>query len=183
MFKFCSLYSGSSGNSLFIENNNAKILIDAGESAKKIVEALTSIQVDVKDIDAILVTHEHKDHVKGLGTLSQKYNIPVYATQETWDAMPDQSTKVSDSNKNNFIPYEDFSIKDLVISPFKIPHDAANPCGYNISFKKARCFFYFFSRSKQHYIITKKIRNQVFSYFFIIKFVLVMFFSSPLAFF
>ena len=64
MFKFCSLYSGSSGNSLFIENNNAKILIDAGESAKKIVEALTSIQVDVKDIDAILVTHEHKDHVK-----------------------------------------------------------------------------------------------------------------------
>ena len=138
MFKFCSLYSGSSGNSLFIENNNAKILIDAGESAKKIVEALTSIQVDVKDIDAILVTHEHKDHVKGLGTLSQKYNIPVYATQETWDAMPDQSTKVSDSNKNNFIPYEDFSIKDLVISPFKIPHDAANPCGYNISFKKEK---------------------------------------------
>lgn len=138
MFKFCSLYSGSSGNSLFIENNNAKILIDAGESAKKIVEALTSIQVDVKDIDAILVTHEHKDHVKGLGTLSQKYNIPVYATQETWDAMPDQSTKVSDSNKNNFISYEDFSIKDLVISPFKIPHDAANPCGYNISFKKEK---------------------------------------------
>jgi len=52
--------------------------------------------------------------------------------------MPDQSTKVSDSNKNNFIPYEDFSIKDLVISPFKIPHDAANPCGYNISFKKEK---------------------------------------------
>lgn len=52
--------------------------------------------------------------------------------------MPDQSTKVSDSNKNNFIPYEDFSIKDLVISPFKIPHDAANPCGYNISFKKKK---------------------------------------------
>ena len=94
MFKFCSLYSGSSGNSLFVENDNAKILIDAGESAKKIVEALNSINVDIKDIDAILVTHEHKDHVKGLGTLSQKYNIPVYANNETWEAMPDQSTKI-----------------------------------------------------------------------------------------
>ena len=103
MFKFCSLYSGSSGNSLFVENDNAKILIDAGESAKKIVEALNSINVDIKDIDAILVTHEHKDHVKGLGTLSQKYNIPVYANNETWEAMPDQSTKINDSNKNQSI--------------------------------------------------------------------------------
>ena len=138
MFKFCSLYSGSSGNSLFVENNNAKILIDAGESAKKIVEALNSIQVDIKDIDAILVTHEHKDHIKGLGTLSQKYDIPVYANPETWDAMPDQSIKISDYNKNKFTTNEDFAIKDLVISPFKIPHDAANPCGYNISFKKEK---------------------------------------------
>lgn len=138
MFKFCSLYSGSSGNSLFVENDNAKILIDAGESAKKIVEALNSINVDIKDIDAILVTHEHKDHVKGLGTLSQKYNIPVYANNETWEAMPDQSTKINDSNKNQFIAYEDFAIKDLIISPFKIPHDAANPCGYNISFKNEK---------------------------------------------
>lgn len=138
MFKFCSLYSGSSGNSLFVENNNAKILIDAGESAKKIVDALSSIQVDIKDIDAILVTHEHKDHIKGLGTLSQKYDIPVYANAETWEAMPDQSIKISDSNKNKFTPYKDFAIKDLIISPFKIPHDAANPCGYNISFKKEK---------------------------------------------
>ena len=135
MFKFCSLYSGSSGNSLFVENDNAKILVDAGESAKKIVEALNSIQVDVKDIDAILVTHEHKDHIRGLGTLSQKYNIPVYANSETWDAMTDQSDKISDFNKNKFNTNEDFAIKDLVISPFQIPHDAANPCGYNISFK------------------------------------------------
>ena len=67
MFKFCSLYSGSTGNSLFVETPNTKILIDAGESAKKIVSALSNICVDIENIDAILVTHEHSDHVKGLG--------------------------------------------------------------------------------------------------------------------
>lgn len=71
MFNFCSLYSGSSGNSLLVQTTNTKILIDAGESAKKIVEALSSVNIDVNDLDAIIVTHEHSDHVKGLGTLSK----------------------------------------------------------------------------------------------------------------
>ncbi len=88
MFNFCSLYSGSSGNSLFIETNSTKILIDAGESAKKIVSALENINVNAEDINAIFVTHEHSDHIKGLATLSKKYNIPVYANLETWNAMP-----------------------------------------------------------------------------------------------
>ena len=70
MFKFCSLFSGSTGNSLFVETENSKILVDAGESAKKIVSALSLIGIEVTDIDAILVTHEHIDHVKSLGTLS-----------------------------------------------------------------------------------------------------------------
>ena len=81
MFNFCSLYSGSSGNSLYIESDNTKILIDAGESAKKIAEALSSINVNPEELDAILVTHEHSDHVKGLGTFSKKFGIPVYANQ------------------------------------------------------------------------------------------------------
>lgn len=71
MFKFCSLFSGSTGNSLFVETENSKILVDAGESAKKIVSALSLIGIEVTDIDAILVTHEHIDHVKSLGTLSK----------------------------------------------------------------------------------------------------------------
>ena len=100
MFKFCSLYSGSSGNSLFVESDHSKILIDAGESAKKITEALSLINIDIKDIDAILVTHEHSDHVKGLGTLSKKYDIPVYAHSKTWNAMPEQLEKISYNNKN-----------------------------------------------------------------------------------
>ena len=77
MLKFCSLYSGSSGNSLFIETENTKILIDAGMSCKKIEEALYSIEVEPSSINAILVTHEHSDHVQGLGTFSKKFDIPV----------------------------------------------------------------------------------------------------------
>ena len=132
MFNFCSLYSGSSGNSLFVETCNTKILIDAGESAKKVEEALNSIDVDIKDIDAILVTHEHSDHIKGVGTLSKKFDIPVYANRETWVAMPDVSQKVNSLNQNCFNVNENFEIGDLKVSPFSIPHDSANPCGFNI---------------------------------------------------
>ena len=94
MFNFCSLYSGSSGNCLFVENDNTKILVDEGESAKKIENALSSINVSPQEIDAIVVTHEHIDHVKSVGTLSKKYNIPVFATEKTWSAMPTQSAKI-----------------------------------------------------------------------------------------
>lgn len=131
MFKFCSLYSGSSGNSLFVETSNSKILIDAGESAKKITEALSSINVDINSIDAILVTHEHSDHIKGLGTLSRKHNIPVYANSKTWDTIPMQNSKISDVNKKIFSTTEAFEIGDVKIRPFEIPHDAINPCGFN----------------------------------------------------
>ncbi len=131
MVKFCSLYSGSTGNSLFIESNNAKILIDAGVSAKKVVDGLSSIGSNIEDIDAVLVTHEHSDHVQSLGTISKKYNIPVFANRHTWDAMPNQSDKIDACNVKYFNNDEDFEIGDFVIHPFSIPHDAANPCGFN----------------------------------------------------
>ena len=70
MFKFCSLFSGSSGNCLLVESENSKVLIDAGGSAKKIVDALSLVGVKPEDLKAIVVTHEHSDHVKSLGTLS-----------------------------------------------------------------------------------------------------------------
>ena len=138
MLKFCSLYSGSSGNSLYVETENTKILIDAGESSKKIEKALNEIDVNIKDINGILVTHEHSDHIKGLGTLAKKFNIPVYANQETWDAMPEISEKINSSSQNKFIPYEKFDIGDLKIFPFQIPHDAANPCGFNLFYKNQK---------------------------------------------
>lgn len=132
MFNFCSLYSGSSGNSLFIQSEKTNILVDAGESARKIENALSSINVEAKNLDAILVTHEHIDHVKSLGTLAKKYNIPVYATKETWEAMPDQLDKIDSSLQKFYIPSEQFKIGDLKINPFSTSHDAANPCGFSI---------------------------------------------------
>lgn len=132
MFNFCSLYSGSSGNSLFIQSENTNILVDAGESARKIENALSSIDVQINKLDAIIVTHEHIDHVKSLGTLAKKYNIPVYATKGTWNAMPDQSTKFDQSLQKCYTASDIFTIGNLKIDPFSIPHDASNPCGFNI---------------------------------------------------
>lgn len=134
MFRFCSLYSGSTGNSLFVESDKNKILIDAGESCKKIVTGLSNINIDVNDIDAILVTHEHVDHIKGLGTLSKKYNIPVFANIGTWNSMPDQKSKISYDNIRTFNSNENFQIGDFFITPFSIPHDASEPCGFNICY-------------------------------------------------
>ncbi len=132
MLNFCSLYSGSSGNSLFVETQNTKLLVDAGVSCKKIENALQDIKVDPSSIDGILITHEHTDHVQGLGTLSRKFDLPVFVNQETLDAMPKQKDKILDKNIKTFKISDKFEIGDLLIDPFSIPHDAANPCGFNI---------------------------------------------------
>lgn len=138
MLKFCSLYSGSTGNSLFLESEHTKLLVDAGVSAKKIVDGLASFDVAVQDINAIIVTHEHSDHVQSLGTLSKKYNIPIYANTKTWDAMPSQKDRILDCNQKQFNNNEKFEIGDFILSPFDIPHDAANPCGFTIYHDKEK---------------------------------------------
>lgn len=138
MLKFCSLYSGSSGNSLFVENNNTKILVDAGVSGKKIIEALDSINVKPEEIDAILVTHEHIDHVQSLDTFSKKFDIPVYANNNTWSKIPKEIEKIGEKNVFTFKTSEDFTIGDLVIHPFKTPHDAIESCGFNITYGKTK---------------------------------------------
>lgn len=132
MFNFCSLYSGSSGNSLFVESENTKLLIDAGVSSKKIEEALTNLEIEPTSIDGILITHEHSDHVQGLGTFAKKFNLPVFVNEKTLDAMPKQKEKISEKNIKLFNINEKFEIGDLKVKPFSIPHDAANPCGFNI---------------------------------------------------
>lgn len=132
MLKFCSLYSGSSGNSLLVQSNNTNILVDCGTSAKKIVTALESLDININDINAILVTHEHSDHVQGLGTISKKYDIPVFANSETWNAMPAQTEKITSNNRNFFENDKEFQIGNLQIFPFSTPHDAVNPCGFSI---------------------------------------------------
>jgi phosphoribosyl 1,2-cyclic phosphodiesterase len=132
MLNFCSLYSGSSGNCLFVESQKTKILVDCGTSGKKVIDGLQSIDKNIEDIDAILVTHEHSDHIQSLGMISKKYNIPVYANLETWQAMSVQADKINLENKKIFENGNNFEIGNLLIHPFSTPHDAANPCGFNI---------------------------------------------------
>lgn len=133
MLNFCSLYSSSTGNCLFAQSNNTSILIDAGVSTKKIENALAEINISPENISGILVTHEHSDHIQSLGTISKKYNIPVFADKETWDAISvEQKNKISIENQKTFVIDDKFEIGDLNILPFSIPHDAANPCGFNI---------------------------------------------------
>ena len=130
--KFCSLYSGSTGNSLYVQGKDTKILVDAGVSAKKIVEALDSIDVDLKDINAIIVTHEHIDHIKSLGTIANKYNIPVYANLGTWNGIDNEKSVQKIENRNFFKIGEEFEIGNLKINSFSTSHDANDSCGFTI---------------------------------------------------
>lgn len=128
---FCSLYSGSSGNSIFISSEKGKILIDAGLPGKSIEKALSSIGQSPCDIDAILVTHEHSDHTKGVGVLSRKYDIPIYTHSKTWESMMCNIGKIKEENIK-LIDGNCVTIKDMDIIAYNIPHDAASPQGYAI---------------------------------------------------
>jgi len=130
--KFCSLYSGSTGNSLFVQGKETKILVDSGVSAKKVIEALEFINVDINEINAIIVTHEHIDHIKSIGTLSKKYEIPIYANLGTWNGIENEKSVIEIKNKNYFKIGEEFEIGDLKIKPFSTSHDAMDSCGFNI---------------------------------------------------
>ena len=130
MIRFCNLFSGSSGNSTYIESDSTKILIDAGVSCQRITKALESIKVGLHEINAILITHEHSDHTKGLTTIAKKFNTPIFATEKTWTQMT--SLNIIEHCKCTFSPEENFSIGDLLIRPFSIPHDAIEPCGFSV---------------------------------------------------
>lgn len=138
MLNFCSLYSGSSGNCLFVETESTKILVDCGTSLKKVQDGLNNIDKKIEEIDAIVVTHEHSDHVQSLGNASKKFNIPIYTNFETLEAMPKQKEKIESKNQMLFEIGKEFTIGDLAITPFSIPHDAANPCGFNIFNNKSK---------------------------------------------
>jgi len=132
MFKYCSLYSGSSGNSFFVQSNTTSILVDAGVSLKKMCTAFDEKDIDGKKINAILVTHDHIDHTKSIAALSNKFDIPVYANKKTWEAIPDIANKIAESNKKVFNISDLFTIGDIEVFAFHIPHDAADPCGFNL---------------------------------------------------
>ena len=126
------LYSSSSGNSTYIGSENTSILIDAGLAGKHITSALEQIGRDPRSIKGILVTHEHSDHIKGVGIISRKFDIPVYANAATWEAM---LPKIGSINERNIrtVDKGDFFIGDLMITPIPLFHDAADPMGYSVA--------------------------------------------------
>lgn len=85
--RLCSIASGSSGNCIYVGSEEAHVLVDVGISGKNIEKGLNTLDLTGKDVDGILITHEHSDHIKGLGVISRKYGIPIYATGGTADAM------------------------------------------------------------------------------------------------
>lgn len=130
--EFATIASGSSGNSVYIGTKHTKILIDAGLSGKKIEQGLKDLNLTGYDLSAIFVTHEHIDHVDGVGVLSRRYNLPIYATEGTWHCMPSKVGAIAEKNKFYVYNEENCIINDLCIHPFSIPHDAAEPVGYSI---------------------------------------------------
>ena len=129
---FCPLYSGSSGNALFCQYGNTRLLIDAGKSGKTIEDALASIGADIRSISGVLITHEHSDHISGAGVLARKYNLPLYATRETWWAMRGKLGKIPQECMREIEAGKDFWLGDIGVVPFSIPHDAADPVGFRL---------------------------------------------------
>ncbi len=131
MLRICTLSSGSSGNSICIESERTKILIDAGISARQLTFRLAQAGISAHELSGILITHEHSDHVKGLRVFASKYSIPVYSTDETWYYLPDRS--ISGYLHRSIESSAYFGIGDLEISSFPIPHDAVDPIGFTVS--------------------------------------------------
>jgi len=131
MIRLCSLYSGSSGNCIFLDADGTRILIDAGMSGKRILEALALIGEKPSDLSAVLVSHEHIDHVRGAGILSRKFNLPLFANENTWESMAPMIGPVKYENRQYFNTGTGFNIQGLLVEPFPIPHDAVEPVGFN----------------------------------------------------
>ena len=129
MVTFVSLISGSSGNATYISDGKTNLLVDCGMSGKALKDALAHIDVKPESLDALLITHEHIDHTKGAGVVSRRYDIPVYATAGTHGAMDIGS--ISEKNTRIIAPKNEFEIGTIAVTPFKIPHDAAEPVGYS----------------------------------------------------
>lgn len=132
--------SGSSGNCIYVGSDNTHLLVDAGISAKRIIQGINDLELSPDDIDGLLITHEHVDHIGGLGVLCRKCNIPVYATEKTTEAIM-KYDKLGPVEKDLFHVISSdtaFSIKDINIDPIKTSHDCADPVAYSFSNNKKR---------------------------------------------
>ena len=136
--RFAPLFSGSSGNAIYVGCDGAHILIDAGLPGIRVAKALESVGVSPGELDAILVTHEHSDHIHGVGVLSRKYDVPVYATAGTWSAMESKIGAVAAKNICMIEPEINFFLGPVEIMAFSTPHDAADSVGYAFELDRSR---------------------------------------------
>lgn len=132
--RFVSIASGSSGNCIYAGTDSTHVLIDAGISAKRIEQGLTEVGVKPKELSAICITHEHSDHVKGLGVLARKYEIPIYGTEKTLEEIGRMKSlgEYPKELLQPILPDVDFKVGDMVMEPFHIDHDAADPVAYRV---------------------------------------------------
>lgn len=138
MNRLATLFSSSSGNCTLVCNNDTNILIDAGVSASRIVASLKEFNLDICEIDGIVITHEHTDHIKAVGALSRKFNIPVYANEPTMSELIASVGDLHDRNIRIIQSGKNFDIRSMGITPFSIPHDAKAPMGYTIDLGDSR---------------------------------------------
>lgn len=128
--RICTLASGSKGNSIYISNGDTSILIDAGLSGVEIERRLKSKNIPIASIDAIVVSHEHADHIQGVGVLSRRHDLPVYLSPQTAETASAQLGKIR--QVRHFSCGMDFTVNTLTIRPFSISHDASDPSGFTI---------------------------------------------------
>jgi phosphoribosyl 1,2-cyclic phosphodiesterase len=132
--KICILGSGSKGNCTYIESPEARLLIDVGLSAREIVRRLHAIGVEPDTLDGILISHEHSDHIHGVGALARHYQLPVYVNQATFQKARRIIGTIEEVRE--FSAGTPFALKDLAIDPFSLPHDADDPVAFRLSWRR-----------------------------------------------
>lgn len=128
--KICVLASSSSGNCTLLETKHTRVLLDVGISWTRVSASLTSIGVDPSTIDAIVISHEHTDHVAGVGPTARKLRCPVHINRETLYFTASRLQRVNESQLRETIVGQPFKVNDLEFTAFPVPHDAANPVGF-----------------------------------------------------
>lgn len=133
--RLCSIASGSSGNCIYVGSDNTHLLVDAGISKKRIEEGLEELQIKGEELDGILVTHEHADHIQGLGVFSRKYGVPIYATKGTLRGIQSCKNlgKMPEAIYREIQVDKAFQLGDIMVHPFAISHDANQPSAYRFS--------------------------------------------------
>lgn len=125
-----ALRSGSSGNSTLIRNGDTRLIIDCGINGKTFSNALAEVGESPLDVDGILITHEHSDHVSGLGVVLRRYKLPFYLTEKTLEKILPGLGKFDHNLINIIKPEDKFLIKDQIVNSFQVPHDAVETLAY-----------------------------------------------------